>query len=140
MGIWRGGKALEIAVVLQRKPGAPWEPPPAASSLRREHEPFGFSVEDPPKDDGDHGRGVRVASIDLRSSAYRAGLRQGDLILQVDGEPLIDKSAYRKAISALGAGVSRLYVRRGGKALFFGLRREPGNARAEAGGAGGAAR
>jgi serine protease Do len=140
VGVWRSGKALDVPVVLLQKPGTQWDPPAAPAALRREHEPFGFAVDDPPRDEGDHGRGVRVSSIDLRSAAYRSGLRQGDLILEMDGKAVTDKSAYKKAISALTAGVSRLYVRRGGKALFFGLRREPGSARAEAGSAGDAAR
>ncbi|MGZ6143399.1 MAG: PDZ domain-containing protein, partial [Myxococcales bacterium] len=141
LGIWRGGKELAIPVVLLEKPGAPWEPP-AAPSLRREQEPFGFAVDDPARDDGDHGRGVRVVSIDLRGCAYRAGLRQGDLILELDGKPVPDKSAYRKVISAESQRtIARLYVRRGGKALFFGFRRDPPvTARIDSGSAGDATR
>ena len=137
LGVWRGSKEVTIPVVLQEKPGAPWEPPPPAA-LRREQEPFGFSVEEPARDDGDHGGGVRVVSIDLRGCAYRAGLRQGDLILQVDGKPVSDKSSYRKVISAESdKSVARLYVRRGGKALFFGFRRDaPVTARRDTGSAG----
>jgi serine protease Do len=123
IGFWRSGKALEVAVVLLEKPGGPYEPPQRVPGLRREQEPFGFAVEEPAKDDGDHGVGIRVSSIDLRSCAYRAGLREGDLIVEVDGQAVADKAAYRKVISSPGS-VSRLYVRRGGKAMFFGLRRE----------------
>jgi S1-C subfamily serine protease len=123
IGFWRSGKALEVAVVLLEKPGVPYEPPQRVPGLRREQEPFGFAVEEPPKDDGDHGVGIRVSSIDLRSCAYRAGLREGDLIVEVDGQAVADKDAYRKVISSRGS-VSRLYVRRSGKAMFFGLRRE----------------
>ena len=140
IGLWRAGKALEIPVVLREKPGAAWEPPAPAPGLRRDQEPFGFAVEDPPKDDGDHGRGVRVSSIDLRSCAYRAGVREGDLILEIDGQPVGDKTAYRKAISTTAA-VARLYVRRGNKPLFFGLRRDgPLATRGGPGSAGDAAR
>jgi S1-C subfamily serine protease len=97
-------------------------------------------VEEPAKDDGDHGRGVRVISIDLRSCAYRAGVREGDVILEVDGQRVPNKIAYQQTISKLTA-VSRLYVRRGGKALFFGLRRDaPAAVRARGGSAGDAAR
>ncbi|HXL39171.1 MAG TPA: trypsin-like peptidase domain-containing protein [Myxococcales bacterium] len=123
IGFWRSGKALEVAVVLLQKPGSAYEPPQRVPGLRREQEPFGFAVEEPPKDDGEHGVGIRVSSIDLRGCAYRAGLREGDLIVEVDGQAVADKASYRKVISAPGS-VSRLYVRRGGKAMFFGLRRE----------------
>ena len=126
LGVWRNGKALEASVVLAEKPGASWKPSRAPAALRRDQEPFGFAVEEPPTDDGDHGRGVRVASIDLRSPAYRAGVRQGDLLLEVDGSAVPDKPAYRKVTGALQSqAVSRLYVRRGNKTLFFGLRRDP---------------
>jgi len=62
------------------------------------------------------------------------------LILEIDGRPVLDKTAYRKAIST-PAAVARLYVRRAGRALFFALRRDaPLAARAPSGSAGDAAR
>ncbi|MGZ6123524.1 MAG: trypsin-like peptidase domain-containing protein [Myxococcales bacterium] len=121
LGIWRSGKALEVGVLLLEKPGAAWEPPPPPPGLRRDQEPFGFTVEEPAKDD--RGGRLRVGSVDLRSCAYRAGVREGDLILAVDGQPVADKAGWHKALSSSSA-ITRLYVRRGGKALFFGLRRE----------------
>ena len=140
VGVWRNGQAHQIPVVLLEKPGSPWEPPAPAPGLKRDQEPFGFAVEEPPKADGDYGRGVRVSSIDLRSCAYRAGVREGDMILEVDGQAVANKASYQHAISKLAA-VSRLYVRRGGKALFFGLRRDaPTAVRGRGGSAGDAAR
>ena len=125
LGIWRGGKQLDVSVTLLEKPGPAWAPPSPPPGLRRDQEPFGFSVEEPAREDGI--AGVRVSTIDLRSSAYRAGMREGDVILEIDGQPVIDKISYRKAVGKLRA-VTRLYVRRGGKALFFGLRREAASA------------
>src|SRR5438477_12006719 len=122
VGVWRGAQALEVQVMMLEKPGAPWEPPPPPPGLRREQEPFGFAVEDSAAGDGE-GRGVRISSIDLRSYAYRAGVREGDLRLEIDGRAVADKAAYRKAVSET-ADIARLYVRRGGKTLFFGVRRE----------------
>ena len=123
LGIWRDGKALEVPVVLLQKPGPAWEPPPPTPGVRRDLEPFGFAVEELAGDDRDRGTGVRVSTVDLRSCAFRAGLREGDLILRIDGQAVPDKSAYAKAISTVN-GIARLYVRRGSKALFFGLRSE----------------
>jgi len=108
IGVWRGDKALELSVLL---------------GLRRDQEPFGFAVEEPAAADAHHGHGLRVTSVDLRSCAYRAGVREGDLILEIDGHAMADKVAYRTVVSGM-SGIARLYVRRGGKALFFGLRRE----------------
>jgi S1-C subfamily serine protease len=119
LGVWRNGRLHDMVATLEQKTSGPWSPQTAPPSIRREQEPFGFAIDEA-------GREVRIASIDLRSSAYRAGLREGDLILELDGKPVPDKSVYRKLISAMGkAAVSRLYVRRGAKALYFGLRREP---------------
>src|SRR5439155_12570611 len=115
VGVWRGAQALEVQVMLLEKPGAPWEPPPPPPGLRREQEPFGFAVEDSAASDGE-GRGVRISSIDLHSYAYRAGVREGDLLLEIDGRAIADKTAYRKAVSET-ADIARLYVRRGGKTL-----------------------
>ena len=124
LGVWRAGKAVQVAVALQAKPGPSWQPASPPPPIRREQEPFGFAI-DERGDDADRGKGVRIGSIDLRSSAYRAGLREGDLVLEVDGKPVLDRPAYRKAVAPLNrAGVSRLYVRRGGRALYFGVRRE----------------
>jgi serine protease Do len=129
--IWRSGKEHRLAVMLLEKPGAAYDVPPPAPTLRREQEPFGFAVEEPPRGDVDRGRGLRVTSVDLRSNAYRAGVREGDLLLSLNGQALGDKPSYRKILPSLPA-VSRLYVRRGGKALFFGLRRDAAaTARAE---------
>jgi S1-C subfamily serine protease len=130
--IWRAGKEHRVAVMLLEKPAPPYDAPRPGPGLRREQEPFGFAVEEPPRGDVDRGRGLRVTSVDLRSNAYRAGVREGDLLLSLNGQALGDKLAYQKILSSL-PGVSRLYVRRGGKSLFFGLRRDAAaTARADA--------
>src|SRR2546425_2689530 len=95
VGVWRSGRALELSVMLLEKPAAPWQAPPGTPGLRREQEPFGFAVDEPPAGDTDHGHGLRVSSVDLRSCAYRAGAREGDLILGIDGHARADKVAYR---------------------------------------------
>ena len=124
LGVWRGEKAVQVAIALEAKPGPSWQPASLPPPIRREQEPFGFAI-DERGDDADRGKGVRIGSIDLRSPAYRAGLREGDLVLEVDGKPVLDRPEYRKAVAPLNrGGVSRLYVRRGGRALYFGVRRE----------------
>ncbi|HEX4384891.1 MAG TPA: trypsin-like peptidase domain-containing protein [Myxococcales bacterium] len=121
--VWREGKSRQLAALLAERPGSAWEPPAAAPVARREHEPFGFAVEELSGADTEHGHAVRVTAVDLRGPAYRAGLREGDLIVEVDGRPVGDKLAWDKAVLMLGKkSVARLYVRRGGKAIFFGLR------------------
>jgi S1-C subfamily serine protease len=86
--------------------------------VRKESEPFGLSVEEQ-----QGGRGLRVSAVDPRGAAYRAGLRDGDVLLDVDGRAVRDRAAFRKALSESG-GVTRLYVRRNGRALFFAVRKD----------------
>ena len=67
-------------------------------------------------------RGLVVANIDPAGLAADAGLRQGDVILQVDGQPVTTTSALR---SALGNAVGRpalLLVNRGGNTFYVALR------------------
>ena len=122
MGVWRDGKLRTVTVSLAPRPGGASDEPPAravAATARKEQEPFGFSVEE------QQGLpGLRIASVDLRGAAYRAGLREGDLVVDVDGRPVRDHDAFSKAI-AEGGAVTRLFVRRNGRSIFFALRKGP---------------
>ena len=126
LGVWRSARLETLAVTMGENPRAPaWVPEPAKPAPRKEQEPFGFAVDDAGKDLLEPGQGVRVASIDLRGAAYRAGLREGDLITELDGKPVPDRPAWKKALAGIGrSGVARVFVRRGGRAVFFGLRRD----------------
>ena len=127
LSVWRGGKLETLSMKLGENPRAPaYEPPRAPAALRKEQEPFGFAVEETGKQDVlDPGQGVRIATMDLRGPAYRAGLREGDIVVELDGKPVPDKAAFKKAVAALGKSpVARLFVRRGGRSVFFGLRRD----------------
>jgi S1-C subfamily serine protease len=119
MGIWRERSLRIVPVTLERKPGEePLERSIAPTPERKDQELFGLSLEE------QQGRpGVRIAAVDPRSPAYRAGLREGDVILDVDGRPVRDRGSLRKSVTQSGA-VVRMYVRRNGRALFFGIRRD----------------
>jgi len=120
MGIWRERKLRAVAVALDEKPGEGAEQrPPRVAAARKDQEPFGLSVDEQPGL-----AGLRISSVDLRSAAYRAGLREGDVVLDVDGRPVRDRAGFSKAVADSGA-VTRLYVKRNGRSIFFGLRREP---------------
>jgi S1-C subfamily serine protease len=120
MGVWRDRRLRIVPIALAEKPGEAAEERPARMvTSRKDQEPFGFSLDEQPGL-----AGLRISSVDLRSDAYRAGLREGDVVLDVDGRQVRDRAGFRKAVAESGA-VTRLYVRRNGRSIFFGLRRVP---------------
>jgi Do/DeqQ family serine protease len=69
--------------------------------------------------------GALVADIWPGGAAARAGLRQGDVIVSVDGQPLVDGAGLNYAISTRRIGDTiRLGVRRGGGEHALTLRAE----------------
>jgi S1-C subfamily serine protease len=132
MGIWRAGHLREVRVTLAPKPGDPPETKAAVALVRKDLEPFGFAVEDVGPAAAGERSGVRVATVDLRGDAYRVGLREGDVVLEVDGHAVHDRAGFRRTLADSHGRVVRLYVRRGSRAIFFGLRRSsPQTARAD---------
>jgi len=67
-------------------------------------------------------KGVVVSGVESGSSADEAGIRRGDVILEVNREPVKDLASYRKALSA-SKGKSVLFlVRRGENTIFMALK------------------
>jgi S1-C subfamily serine protease len=66
--------------------------------------------------------GALVNTISPRSPAARSGLRTGDLITEVDGQPIDDPNAfdYRFATKPLG-GLAQVAVMRGGREVKIGI-------------------
>ena len=70
-------------------------------------------------------QGALVADIWPNGPADRAGLRQGDIIVSVDGRSAVDAAAVSYAISSRRPGETvRIGVRRGGSDLTLNLRAE----------------
>jgi serine protease Do len=68
-------------------------------------------------------KGVVVSGVEPGSSAEDAGLRRGDVILEVNREPVKDMGSYRKALKNAGKGKSVLFlVRRGENTIFLALK------------------
>jgi len=119
MGVWRNRTLRTITVPLTEKPGDPSEDQPARPVIaRKESEPFGLSVDEQPGV-----RGLRISAVDPRGSGYRGGLRDGDVVIDVDGRAVGDRASFRRALTE-SAAVTRLYVRRNGRPLFFALRKD----------------
>jgi serine protease Do len=68
-------------------------------------------------------KGVVVTQVDPNGPASDAGLRRGDVILEVNRQPVKDVDAYRKAVKAVGKGKSVLFlVRRGDNTIFLAVK------------------
>ena len=64
-----------------------------------------------------------VSEVDPRSSASDAGLRRGDVILEVNRHPVPDVSSYRTAMAKAESGKSiLLLVQRGDNTIFVALK------------------
>jgi serine protease Do len=71
---------------------------------------------------GEDVKGVVVSSVESGSSADEAGMRRGDVILEVNREQVKDLPSYRKALKA-SKGKSVLFlVRRGENTIFMALK------------------
>jgi serine protease Do len=68
-------------------------------------------------------KGVVVTQVDPGGPAADAGLRRGDVILEVNRQTVKDLDAYRKAVKAVGKGKSILFlVRRGDNTIFLAVK------------------
>jgi serine protease Do len=68
-------------------------------------------------------KGVVVSGVEQGSAADDAGLRRGDVILEVNRGPVKDIGAYRKALKGTAKGKSVLFlVRRGDNTIFVALK------------------
>ncbi|MGH7930754.1 MAG: PDZ domain-containing protein, partial [Candidatus Binatia bacterium] len=71
----------------------------------------------------DKAEGVVVTAIDPGSAADEAGIRRGDVIVEVDRKPVRGVEDYRKAIGGSRKGRGLLFlVRRGESTLFLALK------------------
>jgi len=116
---FRDGKEATAAVMLKERPGSQPTAPPKDQPLSSK-DPLGCAV-----DETDQDGAVRVTTVDVRGPAYRVGVREGDVIVEVDGQKVEGKDAFKTTILRRPrSGVTRLYVRRGGRPIFFGVRRD----------------
>jgi Do/DeqQ family serine protease len=71
-------------------------------------------------------QGALIADVWPGGAAAQAGLRQGDVITEVDGRPTVDASSVNYAVSTHRIGdTMKLTVRRGGASRQLTLRAEP---------------
>lgn len=64
-------------------------------------------------------QGVSVQAVERSSPAARAGLRDGDVIIGVNRQPVTNVAEFQERVEASGNGQLLLHVRRGAGALFI---------------------
>jgi serine protease Do len=67
-------------------------------------------------------RGVVIADLDPSGAAASAGLREGDVIQQVNGKPVLSAEELRSALNATGDKPAVLLITRGNATIFVPLR------------------
>lgn len=123
IGLWRGGKALEVKAILgkyERPKRFHWSVKPLGKLLRSR--PYlGVNIMD--LDEGDlafyfavkTGEGVLITSVEKETPAAKAGLKPGDVIVQVGGKVVKESGDIHEALAELkkGDSVDVMVVRRG---------------------------
>jgi serine protease Do/serine protease DegQ len=110
--VLRDGKSKDITVTV----GKDSELASNASGLNPALQGATFAPVGENAKNGENG-GVMVQSVEARSPAARAGLRQGDVIIGVNRQPVPDLDSFKKLTG--GKGSLLLNVRRGDGALFL---------------------
>jgi serine protease Do len=71
----------------------------------------------------DKAEGVVITAVEPGSAADEAGLRRGDVVLEVDRKPVDSLAAYKRAVSGIEKGRGVLFlVRRGDGTMFLALK------------------
>ncbi|MGE0456501.1 MAG: DegQ family serine endoprotease [Vicinamibacteria bacterium] len=123
--VLRGGVEKTIAVALGTFP----EDGPAEQAQAEARGALGMTLRDLTPDLSDHlelprgSRGAVVTEVEPGEAAESAGLRQGDVIVSVNGNRVDGVGSFDEQIEALkDEGIARLRVRRGNGYLFVILR------------------
>ncbi len=122
IGLWRGGKALEVKAVLdkyERPMHFRWDAKPFTKLLRAA--PYlGVNIMDFDDDLAAYfsvkaGEGVLVTKVQKETPAAKAGLKSGDVIVQMGDKPIKDSGGIHEALAELkkGDSVAVTVVRRG---------------------------
>ena len=125
LSVLRGGKEQSMPVTLAQRQSA------ASASDRDESpaDPSGFGMAVEPLTPGrarelgvSASSGVIVVNVEASGRAAEAGLREGDVISEIDGRAVASADALRSALKA-GSRPALLLVHRGGRTAFITLDR-----------------
>lgn len=122
--IWRDGSESTISVKLQQleeqaAPATPEQPTPP-QALPEATTSLGMTL----VPNGDGSGGLLVQNVEPDSEAAQRGLATGDVILEVDNQPIASAGDFNTAITGVkdkGLGTALVKVARNGEARFIGL-------------------
>ncbi len=124
VGLLRVGDTVKLKVLREGKPrtlsvviGKDDEAASAGDALNPRLAGATFAPVDDGTREADASRGILVQTVDPRSAAARSGLRQGDVIIGINRQPVETMDEFRKLAS--GKGQLLLHLRRGQGALFL---------------------
>ena len=124
VGLLRVGDTVKLKVLREGKPrtlsvviGKDDEAASAGDALNPRLAGATFAPVDDGTREADASRGILVQAVDPRSAAARSGLRQGDVIIGINRQPVETMDEFRKL--AAGKGQLLLHLRRGQGALFL---------------------
>lgn len=119
----RSGKRKRVGVTLGELPGESFTPAsaPTSSQLGLHLQPLTQELAE--RLDLEATQGALVAQVDPGSPAEEAGLRRGDVVLEVNREPVKSPEDVRKHAHQEGASVLFL-VQRGDRTQFYVVKRE----------------
>lgn len=130
LGVWREGHERSVRVTLGELPTRFLHPD--ERTVRRQQSEttiakFGMTVatlaDDMARAQGMEGqRGVLVTGVDPNGQAAQRGIQQGDLIQEVNLQPVVSVEEFERRVNQVERGRSvLLFVRRGQATMFIGL-------------------
>jgi serine protease Do len=129
VGLLRQGREMEVDVTLAERPRQRQEPTRAPEAPEGQtSEKLGLTVQDLTPDIAkqlgyEKEKGVLVADVASGSPAEDAGLQRGDLIKEVNREPVENVREFERAIRKFKSGdVAALLIQRGPVTLFAGIK------------------
>ncbi len=121
LGILRKGKSLHVTLVIGEMPregetfSSKEEPPDSVGLVIDDISPLDI------KRMGISG-GVRVESVAPGSPAFEGGVREGDVIIHIEGKDIHDSSHYERVIASLDKGVVSFLVKRKGRNVYLAVK------------------
>jgi Do/DeqQ family serine protease len=117
--LWRNGQERGVTVRLAEMPRTA-DNDDAAPSRGGSDDGYGLSVA--PVDGRRGGRGLEVTAVDPGGPAAQAGIREGDVLEEVNGRSLRSASDLRAALAQSKGRPALVLVRRGEDTLYLALR------------------